>query len=58
MPASKRTLYERSLDKNLSINSAAVKELAANDIAQRAYLQGGFEMKYKLPAWSVFIERV
>ena len=29
---------------------------AANDTAQRVYLQGGFEVKYKLPAWSAFIE--
>ena len=30
---------------------------AANDTAQRIYLQGGFEIKYKLPAWSAYIER-
>ena len=29
---------------------------AANDTAQRVYLQGGFEVKYKLPAWSACIE--
>jgi len=29
---------------------------AANDTAQRVYLQGGFEVKYKLPAWSAYIE--
>ena len=29
---------------------------AANDTAQRIYLQGGFEVKYKLPAWSAYIE--
>jgi len=29
---------------------------AANDTAQRVYLQGGFEVKYRLPAWSACIE--
>ena len=29
---------------------------AANDTAQRVYVQGGFEVKYKLPAWSAHIE--
>lgn len=29
---------------------------AANDTAQRVYLQSGFEIKYKLPAWSAYIE--
>lgn len=29
---------------------------AANDTAQRIYLQGGFEIKYRLPAWSAYIE--
>ena len=28
---------------------------AANDTAQRVYLQGGFEAKYRLPAWSAYI---
>ena len=28
---------------------------AANDTAQRVYLQGGFEIKYKLPAWRAYI---
>ena len=29
---------------------------AANHTAQRVYVQGGFEVKYKLPAWSACIE--
>jgi len=29
---------------------------AANDTAQRVYLQGGFDVKYKLPSWSAYIE--
>ena len=29
---------------------------AENDTAQRVYMQGGFEIKYKLPAWSACIE--
>lgn len=29
---------------------------AANDTAQRVYLQGGFEVRYKLPAWSAYME--
>jgi len=29
---------------------------AANDTAQRVYIQGGFEIKYKLPAWSAYGE--
>jgi len=29
---------------------------AANDTAQRIYIQSGFEVKYKLPAWSAYIE--
>lgn len=28
---------------------------ATNDTAQRVYLQGGFDVKYKLPAWSAFL---
>jgi len=30
---------------------------AANETAQRVYLQGGFEVKYKLHSWSAYIER-
>jgi Acetyltransferase (GNAT) family. len=30
---------------------------AANDTAQRVYLNGGFEVKYKLPSWSAAIEK-
>ena len=30
---------------------------AANDTAQRVYLNGGFEVKYKLPSWSAYIEK-
>ena len=29
---------------------------AANDTAQRVYVQGGFDVKYRLPAWSAYIE--
>jgi len=31
---------------------------AANDTAQRVYSQGGFEVKYKLPAWSAVAEKI
>ena len=29
---------------------------AANDTAQRVYMQGGFEIKYKLPVWSAYMK--